>query len=247
MKTHEAPPPEIHAGVYRQLVTGGDLKRFRVRVEQSDLLISARGLFEEEAYAALHRARAMIVEYAASHGNFYTSLQPLALDDAAPCVVRDMLEAGQAACVGPMAAVAGAVAQYVGEALLPLSEDVIVENGGDIFMSTASPRTLCIVAESAQLGCLSITPALKGEQHFGVCTSSGRLGPSLSLGNADSVTVLARRASTADALATRLCNLLRRRDDVEKILEYSRSTPAEGVVIVMGDRIGALGALQIVA
>ncbi|HIU17591.1 MAG TPA: UPF0280 family protein [Candidatus Avidesulfovibrio excrementigallinarum] len=238
---------EIHAGIYRQLVTGGGLKRFQIRQEQSDLLISARKVLEREAREALRQARAQIIDYAAGRKDFYTSLQPLAMDEQAPKIVCDMLQAGIVANVGPMAAVAGAVAQYVGEALLAFSDEVIVENGGDVFLCTATPPTLCVVAESAGTGCIHIRPAVPGLRSFGVCTSSGKLGPSLSLGNADSVTVLSERTAVADALATRLCNLVRRREDVRNVLEYSRTTPAEGVVVIMEDCIGARGSLEIVA
>ncbi len=237
---------EIHAGTYRQLVTGGRLKRFRIREKQSDLLISARSVLTEEAYTALHQARAQIIGYAAGRKDFYTSLQPLAMDDEAPEIVRDMLQAGIVGHVGPMASVAGAIAQYVGEALLPFSDEVIVENGGDVFLCTATPPTLCVVAESSGTGCIHIRPAVPRLRTFGVCTSSGKLGPSLSLGNADSVTVLSERTAIADALATRLCNLVRRREDVRDVLEYSRTTPAEGVVVIMEDFWGARGALEIV-
>jgi ApbE superfamily uncharacterized protein (UPF0280 family) len=241
------PFPEIHAGIYRQFVSGEDMKRFWVREEQSDLLISAHGVFVEEARAALLEARAQIIGYAEGRKDFYSSLQPLEMDENAPPVVRDMLLAGIAANVGPMAAVAGAVAQYVGEALLAYSDEVIVENGGDVFVCTKTPRTMCVVAESAEAGSVLIRPIVGERTKYGVCTSSGRLGPSLSLGNADSVTILAERTAVADALATRLCNLIRRPEDVAKVLEHSRSTLAEGVVIIMKDCFGARGALEIVA
>ena len=106
--------------------------------------------------------------------------------------------AGIAASVGPMAAVAGAVAQFVGEALLGLSDEVIVENGGDVYVCTQTPRTMCVMAESAEAGYVHIRPHMDGYTSYGVCTSSGRLGPSLSLGNADSVTVLAERTAVAE-------------------------------------------------
>lgn len=241
------PSPEIHAGIYRQFVTGKDLKRFWVSEEQSDLLISAHGVFVEKARAALLEARSQIIGYAAGRKSFYSSLQPLEMDESASPVVRDMLMAGIAASVGPMAAVAGAVAQFVGEALLGLSDEVIVENGGDVYVCTQTPRTMCVMAESAEAGYVHIRPHMDGYTSYGVCTSSGRLGPSLSLGNADSVTVLAERTAVADALATRLCNLVRHSKDVSKVLEHSRSTPVKGVVIIMKDYFGARGALEIVA
>lgn len=246
MEKHKV-PSEIHTGIYRQLVSGEDMQRFWVREEQSDLFISAHGVFVEEARKALLEARSQIMDYAAGHSNFYASLHPLPLDKDAPEVVCDMFLAGIDANVGPMAAVAGAVAQYVGEALLPFSDEVIVENGGDAFICTRTSRTVCIVAESSEAGCVHIRPSMDGRTKYGVCTSSGRLGPSLSLGNADSVTVLAERAAVADALATRLCNLVRRPEDVGKILEYSRTSSAEGVVIIMQNCFGARGALEIVA
>jgi len=71
------PSPEIHAGIYRQFVTGKDLKRFWVSEEQSDLLISAHGVFVEKARAALLEARSQIIGYAAGRKSFYSSLQPL--------------------------------------------------------------------------------------------------------------------------------------------------------------------------
>ena len=138
------PSPEIHAGIYRQFVTGKDLKRFWVSEEQSDLLISAHGVFVEKARAALLEARSQIIGYAAGRKSFYSSLQPLEMDESAPPVVRDMLMAGIAASVGPMAAVAGAVAQFVGEALLGLSDKAIVENGGDVYVCTQTPHTMCV-------------------------------------------------------------------------------------------------------
>ena len=106
----------------------------------------------------------------------------------APGIVKAMAVAAQKASVGPMAAVAGAIAEFVGKDLLKFSEQVIVENGGDIFIRTDRKRTLGIYAgeDSPFTGKLAIEvdPCESG---MGICTSSGTVSHSLSFGNADKV------------------------------------------------------------
>lgn len=240
--------PAAHSGIYRQLVSDRRLSRYRVRVDQSDLLIATQGNFSRQAHRALLEARGMILKYGSAHPGFIKTLTPLPGDPAAAPVVADMLGASSAAGVGPMAAVAGAVAQYVGEALLGFSSEVIVENGGDIYLNGRTSRRICILAETAESPCLTIEvpPIAPAGGGMGVCTSSGRLGPSLSLGRADAVTALAPRAALADALATALANRVREPADITPAMALARQIGALGVVIVLGGHIGAWGALRFV-
>ncbi|MBP5165761.1 MAG: UPF0280 family protein [Oscillospiraceae bacterium] len=144
-----------------------------------------------------------------------------------------------------MAAVAGAVAEHVGRALSGLSEEVIVENGGDVFLIGRRERTVAIyAAESPLSGLLGVTVLPQGG--MGVCTSSGTVGHSLSLGRADAAVVIARSCALADAAATRLGNLVRAPDDIEDALERICSVKdVLGALVIIGDRMGAKGDVRL--
>ena len=232
---------------YRDFRPRGNLVAFSTAWKETDLYIKADSNLYEEAREAILRVREQIENYIHKHPDFRTSLTPLPLDPRAPAMVQDMLRAAQVASVGPMAAVAGAVSEYVGKELALLSKEVIVENGGDIYLSTRHPTTVSIFAGpsplSMRLG-LKISPE---ETPCGVCTSSGTVGPSLSLGRADAVTVLASSTCLADAVATALANRIAVAEDLEPTLEQCKTIPdVQGAVAILGDRIGLWGHVNIV-
>ena len=82
---------------------------------------------------------------------------------------------------------------------------------------------------------------------MGICTSSGTVGPSLSFGKADAVTILAKNAAVADAYATAVGNTVKTQQDIETALEYCTLHPEiAGVVIIIGDRVGFRGNVRLV-
>ena len=224
-----------------------ELSRFRVRIGESDLMISAERPLPDLAERALQLARADLQSYLDRDPAFAASLRPYDPQPDAPQVAREMAEAVRLCGVGPMAAVAGAVAEQVGRALLCETKQVIVENGGDIFMRSAQPRTAAIYAGSSPLsGKLGLRVSLVN-QGLGLCTSSGTVGPSLSFGKADAAIVLATSAALADAAASALGNRVQAESDIQPALEYLKSV--EGVLggaVVIGDRLGAWGELEMV-
>ena len=127
---------------YRQWVKSDGLVTFEVKELETDLLISARKDLEKRARESILNYRQDIHSYIKKHGDFFTSLEPLDVDGDAPKIVQAMARAARKAGVGPMAAVAGAVAEFVGRDLLPYSDEVIVENGGDIFLRTGVKRVI---------------------------------------------------------------------------------------------------------
>jgi uncharacterized protein len=149
--------------------------------------------------------------------------------------------------VGPMAAVAGAVAEQVGRGLLALSDEVIVENGGDIFLQTADPATVAIFAGDSPLSLRIGIRTGGGNDPIAVCTSSGTVGHSLSFGHADAVCVTSRSAALADAAATAVGNRVGCRRDIPAGIELARRIAGVlGVVIVVGDKMGVWGAGEVV-
>jgi hypothetical protein len=224
-----------------------ELRSFQVRIGESDLLISAERLLPDLAERALRAVREDLEEYLARDPQFARALRPHDLLFDAPAIVREMAEAARACRVGPMAAVAGAVAQHVGQALLAETSQVIVENGGDTFLYTTRPRVAAIFAGRSPLTGRVGIQLNRLNQPLGLCTSSGTVGPSLSFGRADAAVVLAASAAVADAAATALGNQVRSRDDVAAALGSVSQIPGIlGAAVVIGDHLGAWGEIELV-
>ncbi len=236
---------------YRDVVDSTALISSFVKVKDTDLHILADRDVTVDGKNLVLQYRLQIENYIAAHPEFSLALMPLARDPLAPKIVRDMLGAAQLAEVGPMASVAGAIAEYVGRALLADGcEEVIVENGGDLFINRAVGSKIAIFAGDSPLS-LKLGLALKKEMMpIAVCTSSGSVGHSLSFGSADSVTVVASSASLADAAATRLGNEVGDCNGAagfKKALGVSRKIEGIlGVVVIRGDKIGAVGDVELV-
>jgi ApbE superfamily uncharacterized protein (UPF0280 family) len=235
---------------YRQVIAADDLVSSFVTVKETDLHILAAVNSVAEGNNFVHRYRNQLENYIASHPDFLTALVPLEQNTLAPPIVRGMLEAAAAANVGPMAAVAGAIAEFVGRDLLNTGlQEIMVENGGDIFIKRNKECLAAIFAGRSPLNQkvgLRIPPRL---MPVGLCTSSGTVGHSLSLGIADSVTVLAPSALLADAAATRLGNEVSAGDqeNINKVLEVAKTIPGLlGVIIICGKNMGAWGEIDLV-
>jgi hypothetical protein len=230
---------------YRSGMTSEDLVSFRVCVAETDLFISAERDLSASAFGVVREARAQIEHEIALDRRFLTSLEPLPLRPGAPPLVQAMVEAAQAAGVGPMAAVAGAGAEHVARALLPETPQIVVENGGDIYIISQHRRTVGVQAGnsplSGQIG-LSLPP---GE--FAVCTSSGTVGHSLSFGKADATLVIADRGGLADAVATALGNRVTRPEDVPLALDWAQTIPGlRQALVIIGETLGVWGEFELV-
>jgi hypothetical protein len=232
---------------YRRLIKDTDLVSFAVRVKETDLFIRAERDLSAEAVKAIEECRRPLEQYIQLHPLFMHSLGPLQVEEDAADIVRVMATVGQVAGVGPMAAVAGAMAELVGKKLLQYSVEIIVENGGDIFLHTSRKRLIGIFAgESPFSGklALEIRPDM---MPAGVCTSSGTVGPSLSLGLADAAIVLSHSAALADAAATAVGNIVKAEDDIQRALERGQQIEGIlGIVVIKGDRMGAWGDINLV-
>ena len=232
--------------VYRDLIKPKDLTTFEVVIKETDLFISADRELKKEASNAILKYRNQIEDYIRETPLFQRSLKPLPVDEKAPEVIRTMQEASLKAGVGPFASVAGAIAEFVGKELLRYSREVIVENGGDIFLKTLRKRRIGIFAGESKFSnrlALEISP---DETPLGVCTSSGTVGHSLSLGKADAVVVVSKSCSLADASATAIGNLIKKKKDIPKGIEKAKGIVGlTGVVIIKDDKLGVWGNLKL--
>lgn len=231
---------------YRHWIEGKDLVSFQVTIKETDLYIRATSNLLRKARKAVIKYREQLESYIEKNPAFKESLEPLPVDDNEPHMVKMMLEAGEKVGVGPMAAVAGAIAECVGGELLEYSPEIIVENGGDIFIKSLEKRVVGIYAGesplSGKIG-LEINPK---DTPLGVCTSSGAVGHSLSYGTADAVVVVAKSAALADAAATAIGNRVKQAEDIEDAIGFSGSiNDLKGLVIIKGDTIGVRGDISL--
>lgn len=231
---------------YRELIRLNGLTYFSIMEKESDLYIGAHLDLSPEALRSLRYHRGLIENYIRLHDDFLRSFAPIPEDPLAPPIVREMISAAQKAKVGPMAAVAGALAEFVGKDLLNYSSEVIVENGGDLYLKANRPVEVGVFAGRSPLSEKLIIHLEEGDMPAGLCTSSGTVGPSVSFGTADAVCVLSSSATLADAAATAIGNMVKGTHDIERAIEAGKKIPGvKGILIVKGKHLGAWGDLKL--
>ncbi len=219
---------------------------FNVKIDTSDLYVIANPGLYETAFNALRDARKELEEYIVHRDEFLHSLNPLSLHGDEKGIIAAMCRASESAGVGPMAAVAGAIAEEVGSELIKYTDEVVVENGGDIWLKLKSAVVVKIYVDNIyfrdRIG-ISIEP---DETPCSLCTSTSRLGHSLSFGKADSVTVIADTGALADAAATAVCNMVQCEDDMVNALEFGMSVNGvRGCLIIFRDKMAVIGNIKL--
>ncbi len=231
---------------YRTFEHGSRFTTFRVNIETTDLYVRAGRELLPETEKLIRQGRNQVEAAIARRPEFLTSLVPLEEDESdAPLAFR-MIRAARKADVGPMAAVAGAIAEYVGMGLLAYSEEVIVENGGDIFLKIREPITVGVYAGASPLSGKIGVRLQGGPLPIGVCTSSATVGPSLSLGRGDAATVIAKDTALADACASGLGNRIRKAADLKDAVDWAMSIQGvDAALAVLGDSLAAKGDIEL--
>jgi hypothetical protein len=223
-----------------------DPKRDTALRQESDLYIRANANLKRKAERLVIKYRTQLEKYIERHPNFLTSLEPVSVPSSAPRIVRQMAESGEQAKVGPWSAVAGAIAEFVGQDLLAFTPEVIIENGGDIYIKSLKKRVVGIYAGKSPLTGKIGIEIEPDETPIGVSTSSGTVGHSLSFGKADAVTVVANSAILSDAAATAICNLIQQPSGIAKGIEFARSIKGlKGILIIIGENVGLWGHVKI--
>ncbi|MDD5449482.1 MAG: UPF0280 family protein [Candidatus Omnitrophica bacterium] len=230
---------------YRFWMKQDTLFAFEAKVKETDLYIRADRELKKEAKDSIKRHRAPIEDFIRKNPGFQKTLKPYPVSRSMPPIIKDMAKAAEKAGVGPMAAVAGAIAEYVGRDLLKKCKEVIVENGGDIFIKVKRPVKIGIYAADSPF---TNRLALKFEGRqtlLGVCASSGTVGPSLSFGKSDASIVIARSAVLADACATAAGNMIKKESDIPRAIKRAKKIAGiYGLVLIKGRSIGAWGKVK---
>lgn len=231
---------------YRKYHGKKGLVPFNVTVKETNLNIQAEKDLSDFATRAVLKCRNILENYIELHPEFATSFSPVSSSFGTPAIIEEMIHAARLAEVGPMASVAGMVAQETGRQLLHHSSQIVVENGGDIFVKSLDPMLFGIYAKNSPFFMKAGIRVAAQAEPYGICTSSGMLGHSKSFGKADAVTVLSDSCLLADAVATSLGNRVKTHADIQQGIEFAKSIPGiRGVVIIKAKHIGLWGDLQL--
>lgn len=232
---------------YRNLINKDNLISYNVRIEESDLLISSDVDLTNKALESLAFHRHGLETYIKDHPAFLDSLTPLPEDKLAPPLVREMLIKSKICGVGPMAGVAGAIAEFVGNDLMSHTRNLIVENGGDIFLLSQKNLIVSVFAGESPLS-FNVNFVVKPQDTpMGICTSSATVGPSLSFGHADAVCVISESATLADAAASAIGNRVKTKEDIRPALNFGiKIKGVQGIIIIMGKDMGVVGKVELI-
>ncbi len=232
---------------YRDEMNASDLTYFKVTVKQTDLYIGTDHDLSDQSYKIIRKLRKQLEDYIIMHPSFEKALAPISVYHDSPPIAVKMAEAAKAAHVGPMAAVAGAFSQMLADELENETTNLIIENGGDLYIKTKKPRIVSIYAGENKFKDRLKIKVNAADSPMGICTSSGKLGPSLSFGKADAVTILSKDAFLSDAAATAVCNRVQSSADIKPALDYAMSIKnILGAVIVIDDKMGAIGNIHFI-
>jgi ApbE superfamily uncharacterized protein (UPF0280 family) len=197
----------------------------------------------QTAIKSIKQNRKALEEYGKAHPKFLYTLEPITAPSK-PLVAKLMAEVAEKANVGPMAAVAGVLADLaVKDMIADGCEVAVVENGGEISAVSNMPIDVAVAAGDAPLSKrfgfrLTDFPV-------GIATSSGRFSHALSFGDAEAATVFCRNAGLADAAATAVGNVVKGDDylgaiqqGIDKALSIQE---VEGVLIMYQGHVGTAG------
>jgi len=229
----------------------------RFKEKESDITIiseSKNAILKAKKIFFLHRRN--LEDYVLKNNQFLTSLTPIKVNTDIR-VIKLMADSTYICDVGPMAAVAGALADLMLEVMKNRDEKedsgfdkakiALVENGGEIAIDSIKPMNIALYAGNNELN-LNIGFLIeKKDCPIGVGTSSATIGHAISFGQADAVTIFATNAALADAAATKVANSVKGKD-VEKSIKKGLDITDDidgviGAFISREDKIGQTGKL----
>ena len=228
----------------------------RLEIKQTNILLQCD---LEPAFILAEQAirynRAVLETYITENPGFLSTLEPIEIPDNVPQIIKTMTRAGIIANVGPMASVAGAFAELSTEALCKAGASYgLAENGGDISILGNKRTTVIGIydgkgTDNAASGKLSKFAFRVNEIELpiGICTSAGKIGHSISFGDANAAIVVSNSPSIADAVATAVGNRISKLDpegSLQKALEFAEQLrEINGCMVIIDDFVGRVGKL----
>ena len=238
---------------YRSRFAGDNRRWFSVKFLESDLWIgvdsgSYSQSMEADTYALLVDLRRAMDAYLLMDPQYKAALQPYDAGLEAPDILKEMSRVSHKTGIGPMSAVAGAVALKVAEILKSKYgvKEVIVENGGDIYADATADMDIAVFAGQSPLSEKVGLHIPASAFPCGICTSSGTVGPSLSLGKADAMLIVCRDVLLADSYATAMANRIKTVNDLQPVIDRIQTIPdIQGALAIKGDRLAVSGLYEL--
>ena len=238
---------------YRSRFSNDERRWFCVKFLESDLWIgvdsgSYSASMEADSYAVLVELRRTMDAYLLMDPDYKSALTPYDAGIEAPSILKDMSKVSHKTGIGPMSAVAGAVALKVAGFLKSRYDvnEVIVENGGDIYAQASTDMDISVFAGQSPLSEKIGLHIPASAFPLGICTSSGTVGPSLSLGRADAVMIVCKDVMLADSYATAMANRIQSVNDLQPVIDRITNTPdILGAIAVKDDRMAICGQYEL--
>lgn len=226
---------------------------FVVECKESDLWIgvdkaSYRPEMPGYCNTLLQELRNVMDTYLEKDPCYAGSLIPCRPKADAPEIFHRMSEVSYRSHIGPMSAVAGAVACHTVDALRKHFgiREVIVENGGDIYADITEDIDVSVFAGPSPLSEKVGLHIHASQAPLGICTSSGTVGPSLSFGKADAVMIICKDVLLADSYATAFANFIRKSEDIDPVLEkIGKIKEILAAVLIKDDKMGVIGKFEL--
>lgn len=239
---------------YREIMRLGRFNSFVVSYKQSDLWIGVNPIqcTDELKAFTLRELKNLwhkLEDFIEINPLFQTALSPVKIPTNSPPEILEMINCGNRAGIGPMSTVAGFFSEYLGRRIEShfSPAEIIVENGGDIYVNVQKEIKISIFAGSSPLSEKIGVRIPPESTPLGLCTSSGQIGPSLSSGNADAVMIACKNAALADAFATAFGNRVKSVRDIESALtETEKFAEILTAIIICEDKIGIRGNFEII-
>ena len=234
---------------YRSRFSDDGRRWFCVKFLESDLWIgvdsgSYRASMEEDVYTFLVDLRRQMDAYLLMDPQYKSALTPYDAGLEAPNILKEMSRVSHKTGIGPMSAVAGAVAKHVADFLG--TKEVIVENGGDIYAKATSDMDISVFAGQSPLSEKVGLHIPAAAFPCGICTSSGTVGPSLSLGRADAMMIVCQDVLLADSYATAMANRIQSVNDLQPVIESIQAIPEIlGALAVKDDKLAVCGLYEL--
>ena len=242
----------IEQRTYRNQFSQQRFRSFGVNYKETDLWIGVDpASFREEmmgiSLLKVKELRSVLEAYLLTDPVFGKTFERHQVEPNAPEIVKVMAEAANRAGVGPMASVAGAFSEMVGQHLIQQFkiQELVVENGGDIFLKINRNLLMSVYAGNSPLSEKIGIEIPASESPLGVCTSAGTVGPSVSFGKADAVMIVCKNTALADAFATGFGNRVQNPGDVQRVTQQTEQFPEIlSAVIICHDKIGIRGQFE---
>ncbi len=237
----------LNRDIYRNRVKNREEFSYRVVYKNTEFIISSNSDIREKIEKPLRDIYRDLESVIEKDPSFLKSLSPITPKDFYPPAIKRMCDLSSEFGVGPMAAVAGTVNDYIASRIPVEAGDLFIENGGDVFIRSRRDVITGVYVKNPFFKDSLAIRVRASSTPCGLCSSSGTFGHSLSMGKCDLAVVLSGSSISADAAATAIANSVEKIEDVERTLnEYRGFDSILGILIIKNDRIGLWGEFELV-